>query len=236
MTLKVVKIDPDDPQQEENLMRFMREYKIIRKFDHPNIAKVFDRGFEKEFVYVTMEFLPGGDLRQRINQGIPPKTSLAYLDQMTQGLGAAHQAGIIHRDMKPANIMFRDEHNLAIIDFGIAKDPNLQTPIDASWTVKGSVLGSFSYMSPEQISGTDAGPRSDLYSLGIILYEMLTGQYPFERRNLTALISSQLKGPVPVLPDGLAQYQPLLDKLLAKDPQMRFQNAAELSQAIRSYL
>jgi tRNA A-37 threonylcarbamoyl transferase component Bud32/DNA-binding NarL/FixJ family response regulator len=236
MTVKVVKIDPDDPQQEENLMRFMREYKIIRKFDHPNIAKVYDRGFEKDFVYVTMEFLAGGDLRQRIKQGIPPKNCIAYLDQIAQGLGAAHQAGIIHRDIKPANIMFRDYEHLAIIDFGIAKDPNAQAQIEANWTMKGSLLGSFSYMSPEQISGADSSVPGDLYSLGIMLYEMLTGEYPFERKNLTMLITAHLKGPIPALPEALSAYQALIDKLLAKTPLSRFQSAAELCQALKPYL
>ncbi|MCB1743088.1 MAG: serine/threonine protein kinase, partial [Gammaproteobacteria bacterium] len=171
LVLKILRFD--ERSSVETLTNFMREYELIRRLRHPNIARIFDRGFTGSYAYIALEYLSEGDLNTRIADGISPAQVKTYLLQIASGLQAAHAQNIIHRDLKPSNILFRKVHELALIDFGIAKllaqDADAQT---SPFTMKGTPY----YMSPEHIKGLKLDPRTDLYSLGIILFEMLTGE------------------------------------------------------------
>jgi serine/threonine-protein kinase PpkA len=171
-----------------------------------------------------MEYFPGGDLQQRIRAGISSMTALKILMQMARALDAVHSAGVVHRDLKPQNIMFRENNRLAILDFGLARE------LDATSTLtqKGMVMATPLYMSPEQCLGQPHDPRGDLYATGVILYEMLTGETVYTGENASALAYQHVHGPIPRLPGRLSGYQSLLDRLLAKRPEHRFQSAREL--------
>lgn len=209
------------------LRRFMREYKMIAQIHHPNIVQIHERAFASNFAYIAMEYFSHGTLTERLNQGLDTKAAIHYLHQITEGLGAAHAKGIVHRDMKPANILFRSPDNLAITDFGIAKVTEADNQ-EKQLTMDGQLMGTLYYISPEQIEGEEADQRSDLYSLGIIMYKMLTGKHPYVGATPTEVFQGHLSAPIPLLPDEFASLQPLLNGLLAKDPDERFQSTDEL--------
>jgi eukaryotic-like serine/threonine-protein kinase len=219
--LKILNLHGDTDQ--ELLRRFMREYELIGKLVHPHVVRIYERGFAADFAYIAMEYLPAGDLKSRLTQALPARRAGAYLRQMAEGLGAVHELGIVHRDLKPSNVLFKDEHTLAIADFGIAKDLTNMHEL----TLPGAMLGTPYYASPEQLQDKPVDLRSDLYSLGVILYHMLTGQRPFEGSKLAQLIYAHAYSSVPQLPSEVSCYQPIVDGLLAKDPDERFQTAAE---------
>jgi serine/threonine protein kinase len=171
-----------------------------------------------------MEYLSGGDLSQRIKLGLDVPGALAHTRAIAEGLDVIHRAGIVHRDLKPRNILFRGTGELVIADFGAAHFARHDDKPVAS----GLVVGTPAYMSPEQCLGQRPDARSDLYSLGILLFEMLTGMKPFRRPELDALLADHVTTPPPPLPSALEGLQPLLDGLLAKAPGERFQSAAEL--------
>ena len=210
------------------LRRFMREYKLIAQIQHPNIVQIYERAFASNFAYIAMEYFSYGDLAERLKLQIDTRTAINYLHQITEGLGAAHAQGIVHRDMKPANILFRSPDSLAITDFGIAKDVESETLIKKQLTMDGELMGTLYYISPEQILGAHADRRSDIYSLGVIMYKMLTGKHPYVGSNPTAVFEGHLNSPVPMLPPQFASLQPLLDGLLSKDPDERFQSTDDL--------
>lgn len=208
------------------LKRFMLEYNLLSHVEHPHVVRIYERAFAAEFAYIAMEYFPAGDLAGRIKKGIHPTESLEYLRQMASGLSAVHERGIIHRDIKPGNMLFKQNDALAITDFGVAKEADDQEMEDI--TVNNMVVGTPYYISPEQGSGMKVDQRSDLYSLGIIFFQMLTGKRPFTGNSVSELLRAHVIEPVPRLPDPLARYQPLIDGLLAKDPDERFQNTREL--------
>ena len=211
--------------------RFINEGRYIAAMSHSNIVEVYDVGERNGLYHIVMEYLPGGDLKQKIRKGIRPGTAMKLLARLANCLDYLHGQGIVHRDMKPSNILFREDGNPVITDFGIAK--LLQDHGDM--TLDGSIMGSPYYLSPEQADSTlEVDGRSDLYSLGVILFEMLTGRRPFTGDNFAAVVMAHRESPIPRLPANLAQYQAILDQLLAKDPQDRFQNGQELIQAIRA--
>ncbi|HSR62128.1 MAG TPA: serine/threonine-protein kinase, partial [Gammaproteobacteria bacterium] len=179
-------------------------------------------------LYISMEYIKDGDLKSRIGIPMDPAEALDILRQVARGLKIAHEHGIIHRDVKPANILFRDDHTPLLTDFGIAK----KLDNDMSLTSTGIFLGSPNYVSPEQATGGDIDGRSDIYSLGCILYEMLTGEKPFKSETVFDVVMKHKSAPIPVLPDDLSQYQPLLEKMMAKIPRDRFADAGELITAI----
>ncbi len=211
--------DHDD----QMLRYFMQEYALISKLNHPYVIKIFERAFAKDFAYIAMEYLAAGNLATRIRKSLSQEKTCAYLRQMAEGLGAVHHLGIVHRDLKPANVLFRHNDTVAISDFGVAQFAAASHINEAD-----VMVGSPSYMSPEQCKRRPVDPRSDLYSLGIIFYEMLTGTKPFGGRTVTEIIDAHIRAPIPRLPEAVARYQPLVDGMLAKDPSDRFQNAAEL--------
>lgn len=227
VALKVLH-DPDTPQFFE---RFFNEGRCIARLNHSNLIAIFDIGQGDGFYYIAMEYLPGGDLKSRIVQGIKPAHALKILGRLAGCLAYVHGEGVIHRDIKPSNILFRNDGSPVLTDFGIAK--LIQT--DNDLTVTGTVMGSPHYLSPELAQGTRrVDGRSDLYSLGIILYEMLTGRKPYTADSFAATLMAHIQKPVPQLPAQFGELQPLLDKLLAKKPEDRFQNGAELQVTLQS--
>ncbi len=206
------------------LERFVREYKLIASLDNEYVAKIYDQGFAGDYPYIAMEFLPSGTLASRIREGLESRAALRIVSQVARALDAIHAQGIVHRDLKPANILFRPDGRPVIVDFGLAKDLGSK----ASLTVAGQLLATPRYMSPEQCLGRSVDARSDLYSLGAVFYEMLTGHKLFESESIANLVTAHVHSPVPLLPEQLKGYQPILDRLLAKDPDERFQSGREL--------
>jgi eukaryotic-like serine/threonine-protein kinase len=208
-----------------SLKRFMQEYNLLSNVSHPHVVRIYERAFAADFAYIAMEYFPAGDLAGRIREGIRPAEALEYLRQMASGLGAVHELSIVHRDIKPGNILFKEEGSLTITDFGVAKHI---TDEYEDITINNMVVGTPYYISPEQGSGMKVDQRSDLYSLGVIFYQMLTGKRPYSGNSVSDPLRAHIAEPVPRLPDYLIKYQPLIDGLLAKDPDDRFQNAREL--------
>jgi len=222
IALKLMRLDGHaDPSV---LKRFMQEYQVIARLEHENIVRIFERGFGNDFAFIAMEYCQGGDLKARIRQGVSAPQALAYLRQIMLALGAAHAIGIVHRDLKPANVLLRDPHSIVITDFGIAKDIESNPRLTAAK----SILGSLYYVSPESIRHDEPDRRSDLYSAGALLYQMLTGAPPFKATTVSGMLEAHLTAPIPRLAHDLAPLQPLVDGLLAKNPEDRFQSTADV--------
>jgi len=211
-------------QQSQNFLpRFIREQQVIAGLDSPSIVKIYGQGFTDDYGYIVMEYLDGEDLAHHIRLGVRPRQALAVLYQTALALRVIHSLGIIHRDIKPTNIMFRRDGTLVLVDFGFSK----LTLDDPGITRQGQILGTPQYMSPEQAQGLPVDQRTDLYSLGVVFYEMLTGRKLFAGAQGPPGASRQA-APLPILPQALASFQMVLDRLVAKKPEQRFQSADEL--------
>src|SRR6185503_7243828 len=208
--------------------RFVREYKLIASLKNEHVAKIYDQGFAGEHVFIAMEFMPAGTLATRIHEGLNTRAALRIALQIAIALDAIHSRGIVHGDLKPANILFRADGRQVIVDFGLAKDLGS----DLVLTIAGKLLATPRYMSPEQCLGKAVDTRSDIYSLGVILYEMLAAKKIYDTANVADLVRLHVNEPAPRLPETAAVHQALLDKMLAKKPDDRFQNAAELCAAL----
>jgi len=206
------------------LARFMEEYSLVERIQSPHVARVYDHGTSDEHAYLVMEFFEGGDLNKRLaGKALQPEVSLRLFRELMLALGDIHEKGILHRDLKPQNLMFRNDGSLAIVDFGIAKH------IDAAdLTGHGEILGTPRYMSPEQVQGKALDLRTDIYSAGVLLFQMLTGQHLFDGDSAVEVALHHLNTPPPPLPDSLGAYQRLIDKLVEKDRDARFRNADEV--------
>lgn len=212
-------------EDSSGLKRFIQEYDLISAMNHPHIIRIYERAFASEFAYIALEYLPQGDLSKRILDGISTETAMSYLRQIALGLGAIHKLNIIHRDLKPGNILFHDDGRLIITDFGTAK---IISDKMKEITMNNMVVGTPYYMSPEQCSGMKLDRRSDIYSLGVLFYLMLTGKKLFTANSISMLIQAHINDPIPELPAELSKYQPLIEGMLAKDPDERFQIVDEL--------
>jgi class 3 adenylate cyclase len=204
--------------------RFFQECAILSGIQHANVVRIYDQGFGEELAYLAMEYLGGGTLGEQIQRGLTPRQALSLLSQAACGLAEIHRAGIVHRDIKPANLMLREEGVLVLTDFGVAKR------LDASGhqTMHGEIVGTPNYISPEQAEGAEVTPGSDLYSLGVIFFEMLTGRRPYSGGTIYEVIAQHVGAPIPRLPAALAGYQCLVDRMLAKRPADRFASAQSL--------
>ncbi|HOS94741.1 MAG TPA: protein kinase, partial [Armatimonadota bacterium] len=216
-------------QDHEFVERFQREAHAAAGLSHPNIASVFDIGFEGGRHYFVMELLTGGTLRERLarERKLSPEEALRIASQVAAALRHAHDSGIIHRDIKPQNILFTREGDVKVGDFGIAR-----AMAASSVSQTGTIIGSVRYLAPEQAGGDGAVPQSDLYSLGIVLFEMLTGQVPFDAETPVAIALKHVQDPVPSVraidPTIPLAVEELLQRLLAKRVSERCPSAHQL--------
>lgn len=210
--------------------RFRHEGRIIASLNHRNIITIYDSGVIGERYYISMEYLKGGDLEERMHANISVDAALDLVDEIGSCLDFLHKQDIVHRDIKPANILFHDDGTPVLSDFGVAK----QQEVDINLTRDGAALGSPYYISPEQAECKVLDGRADIYSLGIILYEMLTGTKPYEGDSYMETIIAHMCNPVPALPPALACYQELIDRMIAKDRNDRFKTAGAMVEFMRT--
>ncbi len=208
--------------------RFLREARIAARFSHPHIVDIYDVGHSGDSHYLSMEYLAGGAV---LDQRHTPRTldfGIRVVREIAGALSYVHGQGFVHRDVKTDNLLLREDGSAVLTDFGIVR----ANPAAARITLAGTVIGTPQYMSPEQARGGDVDGRSDLYALGIILFELLTGRAPYDAVDSFALGVRHADDPLPQLPEGFAVAQPLLDRLLAKQPVERFQTGDEVAEAI----
>ncbi|MEJ6024160.1 protein kinase domain-containing protein [Ramlibacter sp. PS4R-6] len=226
VVLKV--LDASGKATSEHLSRFIQEYTILSRIDHPNVIRIYDQGFTDDHAYIAMEYFEHGDLRAEIKMGMTPSRVVEIVREVALALEAIHERGIIHRDLKPENVMRRPDGTVALADFGIAKSMMQQENMALTQTKHGDVVGTPYYLSPEQASGQAITTQSDLYSLGVMMFEMLTGQRPFRAETLNLLLAHHVSAPTPRLPEAHAALQPVVDRLMAKKPADRYASAREL--------
>jgi eukaryotic-like serine/threonine-protein kinase len=230
VVLKVTPSHRDESGVDQPFERFLQEYEIAQRLQHPNVVRLHELGIADDHAYLAMEYFPMGDLRKRVRNGLTPAESLGYAVQIARVLSAIHAEGVLHRDLKPGNVMLRSDDQIALIDFGLAK----QLALDLDLTDRGLIFGTPHYMSPEQGHGQKMDARSDLYSLGVLLYEMLTGRKPFTADNPMTVLYLHRNSELPDLPAPLAVLQPVVHRLLAKLPEDRYADADAAADAIET--
>jgi DNA-binding response OmpR family regulator/tRNA A-37 threonylcarbamoyl transferase component Bud32 len=229
VVLKV--LDMRSEKKRHLLSRFIQEYNLVSRIEHPNVVRIFDQGITEDHAFIAMEYMDGGDLRALVKSRPAPEQVLDLVLQAAKALQAIHEHGIVHRDLKPENLMMRSDGSVALADFGIAKGET-----SAHLTHHDHIVGTPYYISPEQASTGRVDARSDLYSLGVILYEMLVGSKPYRGSTIAAIIGLHINGPLPRLPQGLELYQPLINRLMAKNPEDRYADAQALIRDLEAYL
>jgi serine/threonine protein kinase/CheY-like chemotaxis protein len=227
VVFKVIRHVPDSGG-EDLFDRFLQEYELVAAIDHPNVVKIYELGVADDHAYIAMEYLPCGSLALRLNGPLEPRVAVDYVRQIASSLTAIHSSGILHRDLKPSNIMFREDDTLALIDFGLAKQMELQAAI----TGQGQIFGTPYYMSPEQGHGQAVDARSDIYNLGCMFYEMLRGRRPFVASTALGVIYKHAHEPRPLLYGDLRRFEPVLNKMYAADPDARFRSVDEVLEAL----
>jgi eukaryotic-like serine/threonine-protein kinase len=231
-TLVALKVARDRHKDQHDLdhtfRRFLQEYEIVQRIRHPSIVQLYDLGISDDHAWLVMEYFQEGDLRRRMRAGMRPRPALRTAIKIARALEAMHACGVLHRDLKPGNVMLREDGSPALIDFGMSKDTALAHEV----TDNGLIFGTPHYMSPEQGHGEPIDARSDLYSLGVIVFEMLAREKPFAAENPMAIIYKHRKEPVPRLPQGFGALQPMIERFLAKDPQDRYASASEAAAAL----
>jgi eukaryotic-like serine/threonine-protein kinase len=231
MTVVLKVLDLTRVNEPKLIQRFSQEAKLIASLNSPFVVSIYEHGLTEEYGYIAMEFFSRGDLKQRAELGLNHEIAVIYATHIAYGLEQIHSINVVHRDLKPANLMFRGDDSLALADFGISKKIDEVNDI----TTMGQILGTPHYMSPEQGEGQNVDTRTDLYSLGVLFYELLTGDKPFSAATPAALIYQHVHAPIPKLPSALKQYQDTIDSLLAKRPDDRMQTARELINALESF-
>jgi eukaryotic-like serine/threonine-protein kinase len=212
-----------------DLKLFIKEYDIISKLNSPYIVRIYDHGVADDHIFIAMEYLPGGNLKDRMSLGVGPNEALDILVQLGRALDIVHCVGVVHRDVKPHNVMFRDPRALVLVDFGVSRVSQQTSVIRA-----GQIVGTPTYISPDAILGHAVDGRSDLYSTGVMLFEMLTGKPPYTGNSVGELLLKHTRDDVPRLPSRFAPYQELTERLLAKSPDERFASAAEMLSYVES--
>jgi serine/threonine-protein kinase len=216
--------------------RFFKEAEIAGKLSHPSIVAIYDVGEDYDLTYLAMEYLEGGDLREYCHKEslLSLRKVLEIISETASALDYAHKNEVIHRDVKPANIMLLKNGKIKVTDFGIAK------AVSSSQTKSGVILGTPNYMSPEQINGDPIDGRSDIFSLGVVFFELLTGHLPFQGKNLTSLLYNvtQARHPSPrsINPKIPKACEQIMDRVLAKDPEKRFQSGEELAKYLNAMI
>ena len=216
----------------QHLSRFIQEYALLSGIHHPNVVRIYDQGFTDDHAYIAMEYFERGDLRAHFKEGMTPARVIEVVGQLATALSAVHGQGIIHRDLKPENVMLRADGSVALADFGIAKPMMDKDNLELTKTRHGDVIGTPYYLSPEQAAGKPLSLHSDLYSLGVMMFEMLAGKRPFAAETLAQLLALHLHAPTPVLPARVSRYQPIVNTLMAKTPAQRYETADALLDAL----
>src|SRR5215813_4614351 len=234
VVLKAIRFDAIGTTADEAARRFKNEARAAGGLSHPNIVTVFDAGEDGGNLYLAMEFIEGATLEStlKLERRLSPARTLDIIRQVCAGLDSAHRKGIVHRDVKPGNVMISGDGVVKITDFGIARAGEVMT-------MTGQVVGTPNYMSPEQVVGNQLDGRSDLFSVGVMLYEMITGERPFEGQSITTIMY-KIVHETPVPPRKLdSSIHPglsfVIEKALQKSPDARFQNGAELTQALENF-
>jgi serine/threonine-protein kinase PpkA len=202
---------------------------LLEQVSHPNVARIFRQDFSLGHAYIAMEYFPCGDLAVRMRRPLDARTAIGYLKQTAAGLGAIHGVGIVHRDLKPDNLMLRQDGSLALADFGVAK----QVSMLITDTGDGDIVGTPYYLSPEQAMGQTVDARCDLYSLGVMTFEMLTGRKPYHASSAQELLGKHVNDPVPLLPAPNEHLQPVLARMMAKSRDDRYPSAKALLDDLR---
>ena len=235
-----IKVLPEAVAQDaDRLARFEREAKAVARLSHPNILEIFDFGREGEVTYAVTELLEGETLRVRLEGGpLGWRKTAETGAAIAEGLAVAHGAGIIHRDLKPENIFITSDGRVKILDFGLARNMEIvdagesHSPTVSRFTDPGTVVGTFEYMAPEQERGEATDPRSDIFALGCVLYEMVTGQRPFHRTTAAATMAAILRDEAPAMASTSAKapsaFERLVRKCLERRPEDRYQTASEV--------
>jgi eukaryotic-like serine/threonine-protein kinase len=241
-----IKVLPSNASSDPGrLHRFEQEARAAAALSHPNILAVYDVGVHDGAPYIVSELLDGETLRVRLAGGpLPVRTALDYAEQIAHGLAAAHEKGIVHRDLKPDSVFVTPDGRLKILDFGLAKLVDQEStgvvssvlPTSPPGTSPGLVLGTTGYMSPEQVRGAVIDRRTDIFALGVVLYEMLTGRRAFARATVPETLTAILRDDIPDIHSGTSQVpmplEQVLRRCLDKDPSCRFQSAQELAVAL----
>jgi serine/threonine protein kinase len=216
VAVKVVRVGKYEDNASE-IVRFEKERESLMRIRHRGIVDIYDWGTGPDFQYIVTEYFTAGSLELRMRNLLSVQDSIDIFIQIAEALRVIHAAGLAHRDLKPANVMLRPDGTIVLIDFGLVKTVDDSMPL----TSAGEVRGSPYYVSPEQALGHQVDRRSDLYSLGVIVYEMLTGERPFKGTTVISILAAHQEDPIPVLPTVVAAFQPLVDGLLEKDPMRR---------------
>jgi predicted Ser/Thr protein kinase len=228
VALKIEAITGQHVVSEADRERFTKECAILSKLNHRSIANVLDFGTTEDYLYLALEYFPCGSLRERLKHPVSEADAVNYAHQIGEALQIVHAARVVHRDLKPSNLMLTNENRLVLIDFGSARTQFMPSDLTRS----GDCTGTPYYVCPEQIEDQDPDARGDLYSLGVVFFEMLTGALPFMGKTLADILAAHRTAPIPRLPEQLSAYQPIIDRLLAKDPKDRYASAADFLDAL----
>lgn len=214
---------------EDDMPQFAREFETVGVLRHPGVVDIYDYGMHDGREFIAMEYFPCGDLKARLQNPVSEQEALEYLARIAEALAAVHAQGVLHRDLKPPNIMLREDGQVVLIDFGLARNLGHGTRSTRAGVLRGSPY----YMSPEQAQGLELDARSDLYSLGVIFHELLTGTKPYMGQSAIEVLHQHVNGSLPLLPEPFKRHQALLEGMVAKDRDDRFPGAEALLASLR---